>query len=99
MQYADCQNAFQRAAANLAICQRIEGAQDENIAGNNGEVDEVPIPPAQNNANGNIMFLLEQEQQPEPDGNEDEQVPPAQFLEQCPFPYLEMVEKGVCIMR
>ena len=88
MQYADCQNAFQRAAANLAICQRIEGAQDENIAGNNGEVDEVPIPPAQNNVNGNVMFLLEQEQaeqaeqeqeqQPEPDVNEDEQVPPAQ---------------------
>jgi hypothetical protein len=64
--------------ANLAIRHRIEGAQDENIAGNNGEVDEVPIPPAQNTANGNVMFLLEQEQQPEPDGNEDEQVPPAQ---------------------
>ncbi|CAB3986887.1 Hypothetical predicted protein [Paramuricea clavata] len=82
MQYADRQNAF-REAANLAIRQRIEGAQGENIPGNNGEVDEVPIPPAQNNVNGNVMFLLEQaeqgqEQQPEPDGNEDEQVPPAQ---------------------
>ncbi|CAB4038332.1 Hypothetical predicted protein, partial [Paramuricea clavata] len=83
MQYADRQNAFQREAANLAIRQRIEGAQDENIAGNNGEVDEVPIPPVQNNVNGNVVFLLEQEQaeqeqEPEPDGNEDEQVPPAQ---------------------
>jgi hypothetical protein len=61
MQYADRQNAFQQEAANLAIRQRIEGAQNENIAGNNGEVDEVPIPPAQNNVNGNVMFLLEQE--------------------------------------
>jgi hypothetical protein len=92
MQYAGRQNAFQREAANLAIRQRIEGAQDENIAGNNGEVDEVPIPPAQNNVNGNVMFLLEQEQaeqeqQPEPDVNEDEQVPPAQDpLRAMPIP-------------
>ena len=64
MQYADRQNAFQREAANLAIRLRIEGAQDENIAGNNGQIDEVPIPPAQNN--GNLMFLLEQEQEQQP---------------------------------
>ena len=80
MQYADRQNAFHREAANLAIRLRIEGAQDENIAGNNGQIDEVPIPPAQNN--GNLMFLLEQEQeqQPGPDdeGNQDDQAPPAQ---------------------
>ena len=76
MQYADRQNAFQREAANLAIRLRIEGAQDENIAGNNGQIDEVPIPPAQNN--GNLMFLLEQQPGPNDEGNQDDQVPPAQ---------------------
>ncbi len=61
MKYANREDAFQRQAANLAIRQRIEGAHDGNRAGNNGENDEVPIPPAQNN--GNLVFLLEQEQQ------------------------------------
>lgn len=73
MQYADRQNAFQREAANLAIRRQIEGAlpQHENVPGDNGEMDEVPIPPAQNNQNQ--VFLQEQERQPE-------QIPPAQDL-------------------
>ena len=90
MQYADRQNAFQREAANLAIRQRIEGDQHENVAGNNGEIDEVPIIQAQNNANENVMFLLEQEeeqeQQPGPDRNEDEQLPAQDIPRAMPIP-------------
>ena len=60
MQYADRQNAFQREAANMAIHQIVVGARAGDVAGNNGENAEVPIPPAQNH--GNFMFLLQQKQ-------------------------------------
>ena len=87
MQYADSQNAFQREAANMAIRQRVAGARADDVAGNNGENAEVPIPPAQNH--GIFMFLLEQEQEqgqeqgqerhpgPNYNDNQDDQVPPA----------------------
>ena len=61
MQYVDRQNTFQREAANMAIRQRVVGAHADDVAGNNGENAEVPIPPAQNHEN--FMFLLEQEQE------------------------------------
>ena len=91
MQYADCQNVFQREAANMAIHQIVVGARADDVAGNIGENAEVPISPAQNH--GNFMFLLEQEQEqrqeqeqeqgqeqhpgPNYSDNQDDQVPPA----------------------
>ena len=56
MQYADRQNAFQREVANMAIRQRVPGARVDDVAGNNGESAEVPIPPAQNH--GNFMCRI-----------------------------------------
>ena len=105
MQYTDRQNAFQREAANMAIRQRVVGAHADDVASNNGENAEVPIPPAQ--SYGNFMFLLEQEQEQgqEQDKNRDKNntldptttiIRMTKFLqhmiilEQCPFPFLNL---------
>ena len=96
MQYADRQNAFQREAADMAIRQRVVGAHADDVAGNNGENAEVPVPPAQNH--GNFIFLLEQEQEqgqeqhpgPNYNDNQDDQVPPAHDQPQAmPIPIPE----------
>ena len=68
----------------MAIRQRVVGVHADDVAGNNVENAEVPIPPAQNH--GNYMFLLEQEQEQEQEqehlgpnynSNQDDEVPPA----------------------
>lgn len=57
------------------------------MAGSNGQIDEIPISPAQNN--GNLMFLLEHSPQPGPDddGHQNDKVSPAQdYPREIPTP-------------